>query len=141
MSERIVAITKVTLPQDDGPIEATSTIQALPNSALFDYFENIGVAKPKSDFNVQLERILKDKFNNDNHDNEHKNSDKSESSAAAQCTLSTIKEMEMPVPSAPPLLDDMTDDLKPMYNFQMRQHEFTNRTVLRSESCVHCLKK
>lgn len=134
-SEKIIAITKVTIPKDDGPIEASSTIQTVPNSALYDHFENIGIAKQKSYSIVNLEHI-KDKSDDDN---EHKKSEESESSAT-QCTLSTIEENGMPAPSAPSL-NDMMNDLKPMYNFQMRQHEFANRTVLRSESCSYCLKK
>lgn len=136
VSEKIVAITKVTIPKDDGPIEATSTIEAVPNSALFDHFENIGLAKQNPNFEVNIEQI-NDKSDEDN---EPKQSEKSESSTTTQCTLLTIKENELPVPSAPPL-NDMINDPKPMFNFQMRQHEFTNRTVLRSESCSHCLKK
>lgn len=135
-SEKIVAITKITIPQDDGPIEASSTIQTVPNSALYDHFENFGLAKQKLNSNVNLEHV-KDKSDDDN---EHKNSEKSESSVASHCTLSTIKENEIPAPSAPSL-NDMINELKPMYNFQMRQHEFNNRTVLRSESCTYCLKK
>lgn len=126
----------MTIPQDDGPIEASSTIQTVPNSALYDHFENIGMAKQKSSSNVNHEH---EKEKSDD-DNETKNLEKSESSATTQCTLSTIKENDVPAPSAP-TLNDIINDLKPMYNFQMRQHEFANRTVLRSESCTYCLKK
>lgn len=139
-SEKIIATTKVIIPKDDGPIEATSTIETVPNSALFDHFENIGKAKQKSNFNINLGQL------NDNDDggedgSGNKTSEKSESSMATQCTLTTIRENDVPVPSAP-TLNDMLNDLKPqLYNFQMRQHEFANRTVLRSESCTYCLKK
>lgn len=136
-SEKIIAITKVTIPQDDGPIEASSTIQTVPNSALYDHFENINMAKQKSNSNVNIEHV-KDKSDDDN--DQKKSEEKSESSTTTQCTLETIKENQIPVPSAPSL-DDTTNDHKPMFNFQMRQHEFTNRTVLRSESCTYCLKK
>lgn len=135
-SEKVVAIAKITIPNDDGPIEASSTIQTVPNSALYDHFESIGIAKQKSISNTIIENV-KDKSDDDS---ETKSLEKSESSATTQCTLSTIKENDMPVPSAPSL-NDLINDLKPMYNFQMRQHEFTNRTVLRSESCTYCLKK
>lgn len=128
VSEKIVAITKLTLPNDDGPIEASSTIDGIPNSAFFNRFESVEMAQPKCC----------------NDDSEHKKSEKSEksdSSVTTQCTLATIKESELQVPTAPPLSDDMASDPSSMFDFQMRQHEFTNRTVLRSESCTHCLKK
>lgn len=135
-SEKVVAIAKVTIPPGDGPIEATSTIQTVPNSALYDHFENIAMAKQKSHSNVDIEQA-KEKSDDDT---DNKNLEKSESSATTQCTLSTIRENDPPAPSAPSL-NDIINDLKPMYNFQMRQHEFANRTVLRSESCTYCLKK
>lgn len=138
-SEKIIAITKVTIPNDDGPIEASSTIQTVPGSTLYEHFENIGIAKQKSNASNSIENLehVKDKSDDDN---ETKSLDKSESSATTQCTLATIKENDLPAPSAP-TLNDIINDLKPMYNFQMRQHEFANRTVLRSESCTYCLKK
>lgn len=126
----------MTIPQDDGPIEATSTFQTVPNSALYDHFEIIAMAKQKSNSNVDIEQA-KEKSDDDT---DNKNSERSESSATTQCTLSTIRENDLHAPSAPSL-NDIINDLKPMYNFQMRQHEFANRTVLRSESCTYCLKK
>lgn len=135
-SDKIIAITKVTIPQDNGPIEASSTIQTVPNSALYDRFENIAMAKQKSNSNVDIEHA-KEKSDDDS---VNKHLEQSESSATTQCTLTTIKENDCPAPSAPSL-NDIINDLKPMYNFPTRQHEFANRTVLRSESCVYCLKK
>lgn len=47
---------------------------------------------------------------------------------------------EYPMPSAPPL-QEVTNNPKLLLNLQGRQHEFSSRTVLRSESCAYCLKK
>lgn len=44
-SDKIVATTKVLIPQGDGPIEATSTIEAVPNSALYTQFNRIDCAE------------------------------------------------------------------------------------------------
>lgn len=133
-SEKIIAITKLTIPtDDDGPIEVSSTIEGTPSSALFNHFGNIAKQKPY----INLERM--DVKTDD--DDEHKKSEKSDSTATTHCTLTTIKETEPQVPTAPPLSDDTNSDPAPLYHFQLRQHEFTNRTVLRSESCAYCLKK
>lgn len=40
-SDKIVATTKVSIPQGDGPIEATSTIEAVPGPALYNHFDRI----------------------------------------------------------------------------------------------------
>lgn len=138
-TQKIVAITKVTIPKDDGPIEGTSTIEAIPNSMLYDHFENIGIAKQKPYLNLHCQNIVA--ANEDDNQKGKTESEKSASSMGTQCTLTTIKENDCPAPSAPPLHDITNDDPKPMYNFQRRPHEYTNRTVLRSESCAYCLKK
>lgn len=50
-------------------------------------------------------------------------------------------QQEYPLPSAPPLQEVTNNNPKLLLNLQGRQHEFSSRTVLRSESCAYCLKK
>lgn len=127
-SEHVIATTKITIPQDDGPILASSTIETVPNSALYDKFRRI-----------DSEQLL---------DEVKENSEVSESASTATATATlTPNKQEMlnmqevsPAPSAPPL-QEITNNPKFTLNIPVRQHEFNSRTILRSESCVFCLKK
>lgn len=122
-SDKIVATTKVSIPQGDGPIEATSTIEAVPSPALYSQFDRI-------DHNVEQP-----------YSQAGKEDKKFPDSAMVTPQRNSMKHtQEYPMPSAPPM-QDVTTNPKLLLNLQGRQHEFTSRTVLRSESCAYCLKK
>lgn len=121
-SDKIVATTKVSIPQGDGPIEATSTIQAVPNPALYTQFDRIDHTEQPY---AQVEKENK----------------KLPDSAMVTPQRHSMKlQQEYPMPSAPPM-QEVTNNPKLLLNLQGRQHEFSSRTVLRSESCAYCLKK
>lgn len=121
-SEQIVATATITIPNDDGPIEAISTIESVPNSALYNKFRKI---ESDNSSNVQITDI--------------------EDIEMTESAMSTPqnRSMEWPekfaMPSAPPL-EEVTN-IKKILNLPVRHHEFTSRTILRSESCSHCAKK
>lgn len=120
-SDKIVATTKVSIPQGDGPIEATSTIEAVPTPSLYTQFNRIDAEKP--------------------YDCADKVDKKTPDSATTTPLRRSMKlQEEYPMPSAPPL-QEVTNNPKLLLNLQGRQHEFSSRTVLRSESCAYCLKK
>lgn len=127
VSEHVIATTKITIPQDDGPILATSTFETVPNSALYDKFRRIDSEAP-------LEEVKE-------------NNELSESATTTTATATVTPNKQMlgmqevsPTPSAPPL-QEITNNPKFTLNLSVRQHEFNSRTILRSESCVFCLKK
>lgn len=121
-SDKIVATTKVSIPQGDGPIQATSTIEAVPNQ-LYPQFDRIDTAEQPYD---QVNRDAKKP---------------SDPLVTPQRRSMKLQE-EYPMPSAPPLQEvTNTNNPKLLLNLQGRQHEFSSRTVLRSESCAYCLKK
>lgn len=120
-SDKIVATTKVSIPQGDGPIEATSTIEAVPNSALYTQFNRIDCAERP-------------------YDNVKKDVKKTPEPFTTPQRRSMKLQEDYPMPSAPPL-QEVTNNPKLLLNLQGRQHEFSSRTVLRSESCAYCLKK
>lgn len=118
-SDKIVATTKVSIPQGDGPIQATSTIEAVPNQL----YPRIDVAEQPYE---QVNR---------------ENAKKSIPDPMVTPQRRSMKmQEEYPMPSAPPL-QEVTNNPKLLLNLQGRQHEFSSRTVLRSESCAYCLKK
>lgn len=125
-SDQIVATAKITIPQGDGPILATSSIETVPNSVLYDKFRKI-------DNELPLEEVKE-------------NVEMSESATTTTtATLTPSKQSlnlqeQSPVPSAPPL-QEITNNPKFLLNLPVRQHEFNSRTIIRSESCVYCLKK
>lgn len=124
-SDQIIATAKITIPQDDGPILATSTIETVPNSALYDKFRKIDSELPREEVK--------------------KNVEMSESTTATTATLTPSKrsldlQEQSPVPSAP-TLQEITNNPKFLLNLPIRQHEFNSRTIIRSESCIYCLKK
>lgn len=120
-SDKIVATTKVSIPQGDGPIEATSTIEAVPNSALYTQFNRIDATEQQYDNVKKDEKKIPEPF------------------ITPQRRSMKLQE-EYPMPSAP-TLQEMSNNPKLLLNLQGRQHEFSSRTVLRSESCSYCLKK
>lgn len=121
-SEKIIATTKVSIPQGDGPIEATSTLHAVPASL----YAQMDRAEKPYEYAVGKENLP--------------------SSPAKKVSLGTPFRQSMkmqeqyPVPSAPPL-HELNTQPKLLLNLQGRIHEFTNRTILRPETCVHCKKK
>lgn len=104
----------MSIPQGDGPIQATSTIEAVPPTLY-----------PKLDTAEQP----------------YLQSGKLASSPMFTPKRHSMKMQEdYPMPSAPPL-QEVTNNPKLLLNLQGRQHEFYNKTILRSESCAYCLKK
>lgn len=126
-SEKIIATTKVTIPQGDGPIEATSTLQAVPSSLYAQIDKATSAERPYEYGAMGKENVP--------------------STPAKTVTLSTPFRQSMkmqeqyPVPSAPPLQEIISTQPKLLLNLQGRLHEFSNRTILRPETCVHCAKK
>lgn len=124
-SEKIIATTKVMIPQGDGPIEATSTLQAVPTS-LYAQIEKVTSAEKPYEY-VGKENVP--------------------ATPAKTVTLTTPFRQSMkmqeqyPVPSAPPLQEIVHTQPKLLLNLQGRLHEFSNRTILRPETCAHCAKK
>lgn len=126
-SEKIVATTKVSIPQGDGPLEAISTIEAVPSSTLYNHFERID--EPEQPYERAINKENKKTF---------------ESEFTTPRRRSMKLQEEYPIPSAPPLQEvnsNLNTNAKLLLNLQGRQHEFSSRTVLRSESCAYCLKK
>lgn len=123
-SEQVIATTKITIPQDDGPILATSTIETVPNSALYDKFRKIESEIPSEEVKENVEM--------------------SESATTTATLTPTKRSLDLqdksPTPSAPPL-QEVTNNPKFVLNLPVRQHEFNSRTILRSESCLYCCKK
>lgn len=118
-SDKIVATTKVSIPQGDGPIEATSTIEAVPSPALYSQFDRVDAV---------------DQQNGKNKENKYQDN------VTTPIRHSMKMQEDYPMPSAPPL-QELSNNPKLLLNLQGRQHEFSSRTVLRSESCAYCLKK
>lgn len=123
-SDKIVATTKVSIPQGDGPIEATSTIEAVPNSTQYNnHFDKI-------------ETIESTYETTNNKENEYDG----EMPMDPPYKHFTKLQQQNLVPSAPPL-HEVNSNSKLLLNLQGRQHEFTNKTIIRNESCSHCLKR
>ncbi|XP_058442685.1 rac GTPase-activating protein 1 [Malaya genurostris] len=125
-NEKIVAHTKVSVPQDDGPILAESIIQAMPpqHNGSFEQQK----ATPKN--------IIESK------ENVSPNPFKTPSK-----TDSKFSKMNMFTPSAPPI-----EEVEPVFNGNnmtptvkrsiMRQHAFAGKTFLKySETCTQCQQR
>lgn len=123
-SEKIIATTTVSIPQGDGPIEATSTLQAIP-SVLYAQVSKMAAEKP-------YERGV--------------GKENTPTSPTRTVTMGTPYRQSMkmqeqyPVPSAPPLHEINTQP-KLLLNLQGRVHEFASRTMLRLCNCAHCGKR
>lgn len=115
--DKVVATTRVSIPQNDGPIEATSVIEAIPQA------------------NVET-TSLSSNDNGNNH--QHLNNDAMGTPSAKTHKLSSNK---MFTPSAPPLHEINNQTPKYLINLQGKQHSFTNKTIIRSDTCTYCLKK
>lgn len=123
-TDKIIATTKVSIPQGDGPVEATSTIEAVPTSTLYNQFERID--EPEQPYERTTNKENKKTFEN---------------VLTTPRRRSMKLQEEIPIPSAPPLQEVTNNNPKLLLNLQGRQHEFSSRTVLRSEQCGYCLKK
>lgn len=132
-SEKIVATTKVSIP-GDGPIEASSTIEAVPNSNHYynGHFDRIDCIETtyetpnnkENKFNIPIEMTYKRNFNGNNRN-----------------IIENKPQSKYQRPSAPPLQEIGVTSSKLLLNLQGRQHEFTNKTILKNDSCFQCQKK
>lgn len=133
-SDKIVATTKVSIPQDDGPIEATSTIEAVPNS---------------KHYNNHSDRIdlMESTYETPNNKENEFNNTPIETPYKRQCNgnnrniIENIPQSKYQRPSAPPFQEVGITNSKRLLNLQGRQHEYTNKTILKNESCFQCQKK
>lgn len=119
-NDKIVATTKVSIPQGDGPIEATSTIQAIP----LQFEQNVlRKSDKKPEYRPNIEVIDSEMLNRD----------------SPKRPSMKLKE-EIPMPSAP-TLHDIHSNTKMTLNTQGRTHAFTSKTFVRRDTCAHCLKR
>lgn len=116
-NDKIVATTKVSIPQDDGPIHATSTIQAIPQQ----------IIQRKSGKKSDRQNIIEE------------TEDERASEELSKRPSMKLKE-EIPIPSAP-ILQDICSENKMTLNTQGRQHLFNSKTFVRRDTCSHCLKR
>lgn len=115
-TDKVIATTRVSIPQNDGPIEATSTIEAIPQ---------------------MQERSASPSSNENGNDYRAHNGDLETPSLS---TKKFSSKMQTFTPSAPPL-HEVQQTPKYLINLQGRQHAFTSKTCLLSDTCTHCLKK
>lgn len=116
-NDKIVATTKVSIPQDDGPIQATSTIQAIPQQ----------IIQRKSGKKSDRQNIIVE-------DEEERSPELSPKRPSMK-----LKE-DIPMPSAP-TLQDIQSENKMTLNTQGRYHAFNSKTFVRRDNCAHCLKR
>ncbi|XP_055642270.1 rac GTPase-activating protein 1 [Toxorhynchites rutilus septentrionalis] len=128
-NEKIVAHTKVSVPQDDGPILAESIIQAMPSQQP-QFVESMSQAKtvPKKDPEAK-ENISPNRFK------------------TPTKTDSKYSKMNMFTPSAPPI-EEMNQNYNgsalrtpTMKRSVLKQHSFTGKTFLKSETCTQCQQR
>lgn len=129
-NEKIVAHTKVSVPQDDGPILAESIIQAMPSQhQVFETMSKPTVVQPKA---------------TPKKDPEAKENVSPNRFKTPTKTDSKFSKMHMFTPSAPPIEEVepsrtiMTPSIKRSI---MRQHAFTGKTFLKSETCTQCQQR
>nr|XP_029727344.1 rac GTPase-activating protein 1-like isoform X2 [Aedes albopictus] len=133
-NEKIIAHTKVSVPQDDGPILAESIIQAVPShQSAFDVMSKPSIvlpkATPKKDANSK-ENISPNEFKTPTN------------------TEKKFSKMNLFTPSAPPIEElqsgfnrnTLTPSVKRSF---LRQHAFTGKThaFLKSETCAQCQQR
>lgn len=125
-NEKIIAHTKVSVPQDDGPILAESIIHAMPP--------------------LQLQPPAAKPMPTPRKDSEAKENVSPNRFKTPTKTDSKFSKMHLFTPSAPPF-----EEVEKGYNKNtitpsvkrsiMRQHTFTSKTFLRSEICTQCQLK
>lgn len=111
-NDKIRATTRVSIPRGDGPIQASSVIEAIPQTPDSDRNNHAGV---------------KDAETYAYH------------SPPTSPKRSSMKAMQHITPSAPPLHE--LNNQKLLLNLQGRQHAFNPKTFLRPDTCAYCLKK
>ncbi|XP_063706886.1 rac GTPase-activating protein 1 [Culicoides brevitarsis] len=111
-SEKIVAHAKVTVPQGNGPILAESVVEAVP--ATSDEIMETENLAPKNSYTQKTPR---------------------KSPFQATSVMKT--------PSAPPLSELQTNVMQTptLSRAKERRHEYSNKTVFKSELCTYCEKK
>lgn len=128
-NDKIIATTKVLIPQGDGPIKATSIIEAVPQPKSRKHDEILTAeqpynTKPYESFIAATE----------------------EDRARTPIAATSPKRRSMKIandfhmPSAPPL-HEVNGNQKLILNLQGRQHAFGSKTFLRSDTCTYCLKR
>lgn len=119
-NEKIIAHAKVTVPQGNGPIMAESVVEAIPHE--LEEVENVPAARVTTYHSQKTPR------------------------------KSPFKAQVMKTPSAPPLSEINTNiNNNNNNNYQTptinratgkdRRHDYTNKTVFKSELCTYCEKK
>lgn len=127
-NDKIIATTKVSIPQGDGPIRATSIIEAVPQATSSKYDEVMTAerynTKPSKAFVTATE------------------DDRACSPKAATSPKRRSMKLadDIHMPSAPSL-HEITSNPKLILNLQGRQHAFSSKTFLRSDTCTYCLKR
>lgn len=127
-SDKIIATTKVSIPQGDGPIRATSIIEAIPQATSSKYDEVLTeqpLEKKPSDVLVT-------------------GTERDGSLGPTVTTSPKRRSMKLTddfyMPSAPPM-HEINGNPKLILNLQGRQHGFASKTFLRSDTCTYCLKR
>lgn len=125
-NDKIVAHTKVSVPQDDGPILAESIIKAVPPP-------------------VELQEPSKHHSKTTPKDSEAKENISPNRFKTPTKTDNKFSKMHLYTPSAPPFEDmdhGFTGATTPsMKRSIMRQHAFTSKTFLKSETCTQCQQR
>lgn len=139
--DQLIATATITIPPDNGPIEAVSTIETVPNSALYEKFRKIDTENQPNEFSSDLQSGVESVTTTPT-----KHSIGSSTlSIGSKLSIDSKKtydlQNDLPKPSAPPLEEITNNNQNFLLNLPVRQHEFNSRTILRSESCVYCLKK
>lgn len=118
-SDKIVATTKVLIPQGDGPIKATSVITAIPQS------ESDGIQSVDTVYDTNSDHYNKPSAN------EYVLPSKRRSMKAQE---------DYHMPSAP-TLHEINSNPKLLLNLQGRQHAFGSKSFVISDSCIYCSKR
>lgn len=117
----------MSIPQGDGPIEATSTIEAIPTTSLYPRIDTKTISAEQPYENVN------------NKENKQKPMIQNALETPYRQSMKMMQD-EYQAPTAPPL-HEINIQPKLLLNLQGRRHEFSNRTVLRTETCAQCSKK
>ncbi|XP_055602733.1 rac GTPase-activating protein 1 [Uranotaenia lowii] len=129
-NEKIVAHTKVSVPQDDGPILAESIIQAIPPQFVAEAPKPTAPKPtPRKETDVK-ENISPNLFK------------------TPTKTETKFSKMHLFTPSAPPMEEmdhgyggGIANNTPSIKRSIMRQHAFTGKTFLKSETCTQCQQR
>lgn len=128
-NDKIIATTKVSIPQGDGPIRATSIIEAVPQATSSKYDEVLTADQPH-------DTKPSEAFVTANEENRAQ----TPTSATSPKRRSMKLTDDFHMPSAPPL-HEINGNQKLILNLQGRQHAFASKTFLRTDQCTYCLKR